>query len=89
MRSTYLVDVRSTPYSRFHPQFNKNALQQALLAHGIAYTWAGEALGGRPKDPACYKHHAIPSKAGDYLHEVRLSRSDAAPLVRRGHPAAA
>lgn len=65
-----LVDVRSTPYSRFHPQFNKTALPQALLAHVIDYTWAGEALGGRPKDPSCYKHQAIPGKPGDYLHEL-------------------
>jgi uncharacterized protein (DUF488 family) len=67
---TRLVDVRSTPYSRFHPQFNKTAFQQALLAIGIDYSWAGEALGGRPKDLSCYKHHAIPHKPEDYLQEV-------------------
>jgi uncharacterized protein (DUF488 family) len=67
---THLVDVRSRPYSRFHPQFNKTVLPQALLAYGIAYTWAGEALGGRPKDPLCYIHHAISSKPEEYLHEV-------------------
>jgi uncharacterized protein (DUF488 family) len=70
---TILVDVRSTPYSRFHPQFNKTALQQELLAHGIDYTWAGDALGGRPKDPSCYKHNALPSKPENYLQEVSYS----------------
>jgi uncharacterized protein (DUF488 family) len=65
-----LVDVRSSPYSRFHPQFNKNALQQVMQVQGIDYTWAGESLGGRPKDPACYKHHAIPVKAADYINEL-------------------
>jgi uncharacterized protein (DUF488 family) len=65
-----LVDVRSTPYSRFHPQFNKTALAYALQAHTIDYTWAGEAVGGRPKDPSCYKHHSIPSNPRDYLHEI-------------------
>jgi uncharacterized protein (DUF488 family) len=70
LRVVQLVDVRSTPYSRFHPQYNKNALQQVLLAHSIEYIWAGESLGGRPKDPSCYKHQAIPSKNALDLHEV-------------------
>lgn len=65
-----LVDIRSKPYSRFHPQFNKTALPHALQAHAVDYTWAGEALGGRPKDPSCYKHHSIPSNPQDYLHEI-------------------
>jgi len=69
-RIEVLVDIRSTPYSRFNPQFNKNALQQALQKQSIDYVSAGEYLGGRPKDPSCYKHHAIPDKTGDYLHEV-------------------
>ncbi len=45
-----LVDVRSHPGSRFHPQFNKAALANALKARGIAYYWLGEALGGKPKN---------------------------------------
>ncbi len=65
-----LVDVRSTPFSRFNPQFNRNALQQSLEKQHIVYNYAGYELGGRPKDPACYKQHAIPSKPGDTLNEV-------------------
>ena len=69
-RIEVLADVRSTPFSRFNPQFNKNALQQALEKQHITYIYAGEALGGRPKDPECYKQHAISSKPGDTLNEV-------------------
>jgi uncharacterized protein (DUF488 family) len=65
-----LVDVRSTPYSRFQPQFNKSVLATMLLANSIDYIWEGEALGGRPKDPACYIHQVIPDKPQDYLHEI-------------------
>ena len=65
-----LVDVRSTPYSRHNPQFNKDNLQQVLVKHDIEYIYAGTNLGGRPRDPTCYKHNAIPSKNTDYLHEV-------------------
>ena len=45
-----LVDVRSTPYSRWHPQFNRKSLEAASEAAGIAYEWE-PALGGRPEDP--------------------------------------
>lgn len=50
----YLVDVRSLPYSRFHPQFNQKALQLALQENSIQYIFMGDELGGRPKDPSCY-----------------------------------
>lgn len=52
----YLIDVRSVPYSRFHPQFNRNALESFLAQHGIRYVFMGDELGGRPKDVSCYKH---------------------------------
>jgi uncharacterized protein (DUF488 family) len=43
-----LVDVRITPYSRRHPQFNTDALKQTLEAAGIAYRHF-PVLGGRRK----------------------------------------
>lgn len=51
---TAIADVRSTPYSRWNPQFRKKALAQALQEAGIAYVWLGRELGGRPDDPTCY-----------------------------------
>lgn len=50
----YLVDVRSIPLSRFHPQFNRNALESFLAQHDIRYVFMGDELGGRPKDVSCY-----------------------------------
>ncbi len=49
-----VADVRSMPYSRRHPQFNREALMKALRAHGIAYVYLGKELGARSNDPACY-----------------------------------
>jgi uncharacterized protein (DUF488 family) len=46
-----VVDVRSRPFSRW-PQFGRERLERLLEAQGIAYQWRGEALGGRPDDPA-------------------------------------
>ena len=50
-----VADVRSAPYSRFIPQFNRDALAAALKARGIDYLYLGRELGGRPDDPACYE----------------------------------
>ncbi|HEX7513810.1 MAG TPA: DUF488 domain-containing protein [Candidatus Methylomirabilis sp.] len=45
-----VCDVRSTPYSRFNPQFNRELLATALEAQGIAYLFLGNELGGKPRD---------------------------------------
>ena len=41
-----LVDVRTRPYSRFCPWFNKNSLSEQLASYGIVYDFKGERLGG-------------------------------------------
>lgn len=50
----FLIDVRTSPYSRFKPEFGKEALEQALRPHNIRYVFMGQELGGRPADPDCY-----------------------------------
>jgi len=50
----YLVDVRSQPYSRRYPQFNREDLSAALQGAGIIYIDLGRALGGRPQQPDLY-----------------------------------
>jgi len=49
-----VVDVRSQPYSRWAPQFNRETLLAALQAAGLRYRFMGDALGGRPSDPELY-----------------------------------
>lgn len=49
-----LVDVRSQPYSRWVPQFNRESLEAAITGAGLRYVWQGDTLGGRPRDPALY-----------------------------------
>lgn len=50
----HVVDVRSTPYSRYAPHFNHESLNGILENVGIGYTFLGETLGGRPTDHSCY-----------------------------------
>jgi uncharacterized protein (DUF488 family) len=45
---TALADVRSSPFSRRHPHFNRPELERGLGRHGIAYQFLGNLLGGRP-----------------------------------------
>ena len=44
-----VVDVRSTPYSRYVPQANRENLARTLESAGIAYRWMGGPLGGKPE----------------------------------------
>ncbi|MEA2664117.1 MAG: hypothetical protein QOI11_1061 [Candidatus Eremiobacteraeota bacterium] len=50
----FLVDVRSSPYSRYSPQFDRQVLQTSLRSIGTAYTFFGDDLGGRPPEPELY-----------------------------------
>lgn len=46
-----VADLRSRPYSRFVPHFNRDALKNLLQEKGIRYLYLGKELGGKPKDP--------------------------------------
>ncbi|MGH2506293.1 MAG: DUF488 family protein [Ktedonobacteraceae bacterium] len=50
----FLVDIRSQPYSRFHPDYSKAALESRLKREGLRYIFFGDTLGGRPADATCY-----------------------------------
>jgi uncharacterized protein (DUF488 family) len=50
----YLVDIRSQPYSRYHPDFSKAALEAKIKQQGLRYLFMGDKLGGRPEDADCY-----------------------------------
>lgn len=49
-----VADVRSSPYSRMNPQFNREIIRNTLKTRSIAYSFLGRELGARPEDPACY-----------------------------------
>lgn len=50
----YLIDVRSSPYSKLNIQFSQNEIKFFLKKHGITYVFMGDTLGGRPDDSTCY-----------------------------------
>lgn len=54
-----LCDVRSDPYSRVNPQFNRETLKATLDKYGINYVSLGKELGARSEDPSCYVHGKV------------------------------
>ena len=49
-----VADVRSSPYSRYNPQFNRETLQSGLLKTEIQYVFLGDELGARRAERECY-----------------------------------
>ena len=56
---TAVADVRSQPYSRLNPQFNKKPFKAALKNCGMSYVFLGDQLGARSPDPNCYVNGKI------------------------------
>ncbi len=52
---TAVADVRSSPYSRMNPHFNREPLRDRLRQSGIAYVFLGKELGARSDDQRCYR----------------------------------
>ena len=49
-----VADVRSSPYSQFNPQYNRETMRSALQNHGISYVFLGNELGARRTERTCY-----------------------------------
>jgi|SRR5579883_1917036 len=69
----FLIDVRSSPQSKFNPDFSSEPLERSLQAAGIKYVFMGDTLGGRPEDMSCYED-------GHVIYE----RVQARPFFQRG-----
>jgi len=65
---TCVADVRSTPYSRYCPQFNQKSLTLALENANIKYIYLGDQLGARPIKAHCHN--------GDYVNLEYVARTE-------------
>jgi len=63
-----VADVRSHPYSRYCPQFNREAVCNALREEGIRYVYLGRELGVRRRGDEYYEN--------DKVRYERIARSD-------------
>jgi uncharacterized protein (DUF488 family) len=69
-----IADVRSTPYSRWQPQYNSKELRRQLAEHDIAYVFLGAELGGRGTDDSVFDHRG----------RVQYGRIADSPLFQEG-----
>lgn len=75
-----LCDVRSDPYSRMNPQFNRETLKAALFKIGVTYVFLGKELGARSEDPSCYVRGKVQY---DRLAQTALFRKGIESLLLR------
>lgn len=54
-----VADVRTSPYSKYAAEFNRDALDVFLRSKGIKYLFLGALLGARPSDATCYVNGAV------------------------------
>jgi Protein of unknown function, DUF488 len=82
-RIEFLVDVRSFPYSRFAPHFNRDEFEAAMTQRGVRYLFLGEELGGRPTHEEHYdaEGHALYGP----MSEEEPFRTAVERLVDGGH----
>ena len=49
-----IVDVRSSPYSKYSPHFNRDVIESALRDRDINYVFLGRELGAQRSEDGCY-----------------------------------
>jgi uncharacterized protein (DUF488 family) len=49
-----VADVRTSPRSKFSPQYNRDALSKHLRLNGLHYVFMGDQLGARREENECY-----------------------------------
>ncbi len=77
---TAVADVRSVPYSRFNPQYNREILKTSLEDAGIACVWLGRDLGPMGHEPSCYVEGKSPYP---FITQTELFR-EGLERLRRG-----
>jgi len=72
-----VVDVRSYPYSKYCPHFDREALKKKLESKDLRYLYLGDELGGRPTKDSQYDEdgHALYGEmAGEPVFQAAVSR---------------
>ena len=59
---TYLIDVRTKPYSKYNTDFQQETLKSILMKNNIRYVFMGDTIGGLPSDISCYSNGKVDYK---------------------------
>jgi uncharacterized protein (DUF488 family) len=86
---TCLIDVRSQPYSRHNPQFNRETLDKHLAENEIKYVFLGDKLGARYEDPAVlFDDNKVNFKKVRALPQFQAGIDQVIILLQEGYNAA-
>lgn len=80
-----VADVRSSPWSRFAPQYNREPLERSFASAGIQYVFLGAELGGRPDGDEFYDdegHVLYGAVAETTLFQRGIERLETEAVVR-------
>lgn len=69
-----LIDVRSVPYSRYRPMFNRNNLAIQAKSEGIEYIFKGQELGAKLN--GSYPNYDILRSCPEYLEGLKYLTSE-------------
>jgi uncharacterized protein (DUF488 family) len=71
-----VIDVRSAPYSKIYPHFNKKSLEVSLTKNSIEYLFLGDSVGGRSNNLNDYSKGRVMYKRiaqkEDYISSINL-----------------
>ena len=65
----YVIDVRSTPYSKYAQEYDKDNISQILMNNNISYAFMGRYFGARQDNKLLYNNQG-------YLDFEKVSASD-------------
>jgi uncharacterized protein (DUF488 family) len=54
-----IVDVRSAPFSKMYPHFNRETLETVLIDNQIGYLFFGDLIGGRSRNRSDYENGQV------------------------------
>jgi len=54
-----VIDVRSSPYSKFVPHFNRENIKKTLKENNFRYIFLGDYIGGKPKNKEYYQNEKV------------------------------
>lgn len=78
----YLIDVRSSPYSKMFPVYNRETFLNLLKQNGFTYVYLGDVLGGLPKDSSCYIEYT--DKKNEEVRKIDYSKIEKKEFFQNG-----
>ena len=71
-----VIDVRSAPYSKIYPHFNRESLESSLTKNSIKYLFLGDSVGGRSNSIDDYSNGRVVYKKlaekKEYISSINL-----------------